>query len=57
MTMVVLSKGGLASGHTPMTISSFDEVTSFVTKLVPSTNSESGSSLWTLYNISGLSHI
>ena len=57
MTMVVLSKGGLASGHTPMTISSFDEGTSLVTKLVPSTNSESGSSLWTLYNISGLSHI
>ena len=53
--MIVLSKGRLANGLTPVTISSFDEVTSLVIKLLLSTNSESG--LWTLYNISGLSYI
>ena len=55
--MIVLSKGRLASGPTPVTMSSFDEVTSLVIKLLLSTNSESGSGLWTLYNISGLSYI
>ena len=43
--MLVLSKGRLVSGPTPVTISSFDEIPSLVTKLLLSTNSDCGSGL------------